>query len=233
MTAIYTLYELDPLGLFGGRSLIDLVIDWQEEGDYLAEVDLGRIPTNDITDLAGAVWDDLDGITAGGSHTFSLIRQAVTQGIAARVRFIGSFGQRGPWAYTLYTLDSSLRIVSFEADNTEIESGDTVTLTWEMDNATSASIDQGVGALSASQLESGSTTVNPTATITYTLDRYGRGFPSHENGERDGNRWNATLAQPSISSFAPDDSIRSPRLRPQRSGGRWPMWSVERSPEQG
>ena len=78
-------------------------------------------------------------------------------------------GSAGPWTYALYSTDDTLAIDSFAADNTEIESGDTVTLTWAMRNATSASINQGVGPLSSSQLESGSTTVNPTATTTYTL----------------------------------------------------------------
>ena len=61
------------------------------------------------------------------------------------------------------------RLILLPADNTEVESGDTVTLSWTIRNATSASINQGVGALSSSQLESGSTQVNPTATTTYTL----------------------------------------------------------------
>ena len=145
----------------------------------------------------------MDGVSATDFHDFPLIREIILAGRAVRARHIGSFGQRGDWAYALYSPDTTLAIDSFAADRANIESGDPVTLTWTMRNATSASIDQGVGALSSSQLESGSTQVNPTATTTYTLTATDGSGTVMESvvvtvGE--------PLAQPSITSFVPDDS---------------------------
>jgi Malectin domain/Chitobiase/beta-hexosaminidase C-terminal domain/Viral BACON domain len=56
-------------------------------------------------------------------------------------------------------------ITSFTATQTSITAGQSVTLSWGTANGTSESIDQGVGAVAAS----GSTTVSPAATTTYTL----------------------------------------------------------------
>ena len=153
-------------------------------------------------------------------YDFSLIRQIIPAGRAVRARHVGSFGQRGPWAYALYSSDTTLAIDSFAADNTEVESGDTVTLTWTMRNATSASIDQGVGALSASQLESGSVQVNPTATTTYTLTATDGSDTVDESVTV---TVTDPLTQPSITSFAPDDATLTPT---QTTTVRWVLVNV-------
>jgi hypothetical protein len=56
-------------------------------------------------------------------------------------------------------------ISSFSASKSSIEAGETVVLTWTTTNAASATISPGVGTVAAS----GSTTVTPAATTTYTL----------------------------------------------------------------
>jgi hypothetical protein len=56
-------------------------------------------------------------------------------------------------------------IPSFTATQTNITSGQTVTLSWATANATSVSLNQGIGTVAAS----GSTTVSPAVTTTYTL----------------------------------------------------------------
>ena len=144
LSAVYTIVEAGILG-----QVYDLEVNWTGAGDYLVAVDIGFIPSFDISDLTGASWGELDGLTSADFFQFKLVRQAFGIGpaSAARVRFIGSFGQRGPWSYVFYSTEDTLAIDSFAADKTQIESGDTATLTWEMRNAESASIDQGVGAI--------------------------------------------------------------------------------------
>ena len=201
LSAVYTIVQFD---LDTSIAIYDLNVEWsQESGDYLAEVDVGFVPSGDIDDLAGASWRDLDGVSATNFHVFSAIRTASFVGRAVRVRHIGSFGQRGPWAYTLYSPDTALAIDSFGADDTEIASGDPATLTWVMRNAESASINQGVGALSDSQLESGSVQVFPTVSRTYTLTAI-RGSETVTASVTI--TVSASLAQPRIVTFAPDDS---------------------------
>jgi hypothetical protein len=56
-------------------------------------------------------------------------------------------------------------INSFRAYPTTIDKGETTTLSWSTTNASSASIDQGIGSVAAS----GSLDVKPTASVTYTL----------------------------------------------------------------
>jgi len=61
-------------------------------------------------------------------------------------------------------------ISSFSANKSSIEEGETAVLTWNTTNASSVTISPGVGPVAAS----GSTTVTPTATTTYTLTAYGK-----------------------------------------------------------
>ena len=61
------------------------------------------------------------------------------------------------------------QIDTFTADATTIDEGESTTLEWTTTGATSASIDQGVGALAETELTSGSRSVTPTDTTTYTL----------------------------------------------------------------
>ena len=217
VSAVYTVVAGFTIGL--ATVVYDLHVEWIE-GNYLTEVDLGFIPTVDITDLTAASWGRLDGVSAINFHDFHLIRGLIIAGLAVRVRHIGSFGQRGPWAYALYSSDTTLAIDSFAADNTTIESGDTVTLTWTMRNAESASIDQGVGDIADDDLESGSVEVSPTATTTYTL--------TATKGTDDVTASvtitvTAALAQPSITTFAPDDATLTPT---QTTTVRWTLVNV-------
>jgi phospholipase C len=61
--------------------------------------------------------------------------------------------------------------ISFNASPTSIASGGSSTLTWSTSNATSVSIDNGIGGVATS----GSKTVSPAATTTYTLTATGPG----------------------------------------------------------
>ena len=64
-------------------------------------------------------------------------------------------------------------VISFSASPTTINSGDTAVLTWNVTNASSVSIDQGVGKVGAQ----GSQNVKPQTTTTYTLTAIGTGGP--------------------------------------------------------
>ena len=203
VSAVVTILASDILNV--GGTVYDLHVQWVG-ANYLTEIEIGFIPSADITNLTGAAWGHFDGVSGTSFHDFLLIRQAVIAGRAVRARHIGSFGQRGPWAYALYSTVDTLAIDSFAADNTVIEPGDTVTLTWTMRNADSASIDQGVGALAGSELDSGSRQVNPTVTTIYTLTAT---LGSKTLTASVTVTLAQQLAQPSITSFAPDDSTLS------------------------
>jgi hypothetical protein len=68
------------------------------------------------------------------------------------------------------TAPGQIRIVSFNAIPAQIQSGQQSTLTWTIENATSASISPAVGNVDA---RSGSVSVSPTQTTTYTLTATG------------------------------------------------------------
>jgi hypothetical protein len=67
------------------------------------------------------------------------------------------------------TTPNSSTIVRFDATPSNIAAGQSSTLTWIVQGATSVSINNGIGTVAAS----GSTTVTPTATTTYTLTATG------------------------------------------------------------
>ena len=60
---------------------------------------------------------------------------------------------------------SPAQVVRFDATPSNIAAGQSSTLTWIVQGATSVSINNGIGTVAAT----GSTTVTPTATTTYTL----------------------------------------------------------------
>ena len=66
---------------------------------------------------------------------------------------------------------ASARINSFTASASSIEAGGTATLSWDVSNAGSISIDQGVGTVSTT----GTVSVSPGTTTTYTLTATGGG----------------------------------------------------------
>ena len=172
-------------------------------GNYMAEIDVGYVPTRDIRNLTGAVWGAHTAVSAASYYRFRRIYQPVPDGRAVRVRFIGAFGQRGPWAYALYVTSSALYISSFTSNKPSIRVGETVTLSWEVRNAVSASIDQNVGPIASAHRLSGSVTVSPIVRTTYTL--------TVVKGEDTLTRTVtiavlAPLRQPSITSFTTDDA---------------------------
>ena len=172
-------------------------------GNYMAEIDVGYVPTRDIRNLTGAVWGAHTAVSAASYYRFRRIYQPVPDGRAVRVRFIGAFGQRGPWAYALYVTSSALYISSFTSNKPSIRVGESVTLSWEVRNAVSASIDQNVGPIASAHRLSGSVIVSPIARTTYTL--------TVVKGEETLTRTVtiavlAPLRQPSITSFAADDA---------------------------
>ncbi len=63
------------------------------------------------------------------------------------------------------TGSGALAIQKFAADPTQVAAGSNTTLTWEVSNADSVTIDQGVGTVTAS----GSKQVMPPSTVVYTL----------------------------------------------------------------
>jgi hypothetical protein len=65
----------------------------------------------------------------------------------------------------------AVTVNAFTVSPASIEPGDDATLSWDVSNATSVSIDRGIGTVSAS----GSETVSPEATTTYTLTAIGAG----------------------------------------------------------
>jgi hypothetical protein len=71
------------------------------------------------------------------------------------------------------TVNASVTIDSFSASPTSVVGGEPATLAWTTSNATSASIDQGVGGVAVD----GSTTVTPGSTTTYTLTADGVNGP--------------------------------------------------------
>jgi hypothetical protein len=95
---------------------------------------------------------------AGQSYQF-LLKVTNTDGISAQ-------------ATTMVTTAAPLQtqIVQFTAQPAAITSGQSSTLNWVIQNATSASITPGVGAVNAN---SGSVAVSPTTTTTYTLTANG------------------------------------------------------------
>ena len=93
-------------------SVYDLHVQWVGV-DYLTEIEIGSIPTADITNLTAAQWGFFDGVSGTDFHDFLLIRDVFLVGRAVRLRHIGSFGQKGPWAYALYSSDDTLAIDSF------------------------------------------------------------------------------------------------------------------------
>ena len=172
-------------------------------GNYIAEVDIGYVPTLDLRNLTGAIWGAHTAVSAASYYRFRRIYQPVPNGRAVRVRFIGAFGQRGPWAYALYTTSSALYITSFVSNKPVIRVGESVTLSWEVRNAVSASIDQEVGNIASAHRLRGSVTVSPIARTTYTLT-----VVKGEDTLTSSVTINvlAPLRQPSITSFAADDA---------------------------
>nr|WP_321402208.1 RHS repeat-associated core domain-containing protein [uncultured Desulfobacter sp.] len=69
------------------------------------------------------------------------------------------------------TSASQPEILSFTADPETIETGQSTELSWEVENAETISIDNGIGTVDAS----GSMTVSPTQALTYTLTAHGDG----------------------------------------------------------
>jgi outer membrane protein OmpA-like peptidoglycan-associated protein len=94
---------------------------------------------------------------AGQSYTF-LLKVTNTDGISAQATTL------------VTTAAANTQIVQFTAQPAAISAGQSSTLSWVIKNATSASISPGVGAINAT---TGSISVSPTATTSYTLTATG------------------------------------------------------------
>jgi hypothetical protein len=110
--------------------------------------------------------------TSSGSGAGTISMQPVTGSLAAGIYTdtvtISAPGAT-PTSKTVaitFTIGAALpSIGSFTTSQTSITAGQSATLSWATSGGTSVSIDQGVGAVSAS----GSATVSPASTLTYTL----------------------------------------------------------------
>ena len=132
-------------------------------------------------------------ITSGQSSTLSwTTTNATTVSIDQGIGAVATSGTRAvsPTTTTTYTITAtgsggtktatatvtvgsgtSAPTISFSASPTSITTGQSSTLTWSTTNATSVSIDQGIGAVGTS----GTRAVSPTASTTYTLTATGPG----------------------------------------------------------
>ena len=168
LQAVYTIVTLTQADILA--TIYDLHVSWNASS-YVAEVEIGLIPTVDVTDLTGAIWNIFNGIAVTNFFDFNLIHQVIPLGRAVRVRFIGALNQRGPWSYALYSgtpVEQTAPVIgSFAPDSTTIQVGGSTRLRWTITDGVSASIDQGVG--SVAPVASGSVLVSPDVTTEYTL----------------------------------------------------------------
>jgi hypothetical protein len=127
----------------------------------------------------------------GETLTFSWLQiagptVAITNATSAVATFTAAAGQSYSFRLTVKNTDNlsasastsvstaspaALQITLFSATPAAIQPGQSSTLTWSVQNSTSVSINQGVGNVAAS----GSTSVSPIATTTYTLTATGPG----------------------------------------------------------
>jgi hypothetical protein len=115
-------------------------------------------------------WLSISATSGTGAATISV--QAATGSLAAgtyndtvTISAPGATPASRTVAVTFTVGSAQPSITSFTATQTSIAAGQSTSLSWTASNAASVSIDQGVGAVSAS----GSTSVSPAATTTYTL----------------------------------------------------------------
>jgi hypothetical protein len=141
----------------------------------------------DGADLAGIAMDDgLPNPPAQISYTWTMVSGpgTVTFGSASSASTTASFSVVGSYVLRLTASDGALSAMDtvtivvtaaappqalISANPGIIIPGDAVTLSWITLNATSASLDQGIGVVNAN----GSRVVNPTQTTTYTLTASG------------------------------------------------------------
>jgi plastocyanin len=97
--------------------------------------------------------------TAAGGQTYSF-----------RLTVKNSEGLQASANTTVSTAGATTQVVQFGANPASIQAGQTTTLNWILSNATSASITPGVGAVDP---KTGSVSVSPTETTTYTITANG------------------------------------------------------------
>ena len=148
--------------------------------------------TEGCATVTGRIWADATTIDPGQSTTLSwTTAHATSVSIDQGIGTVGASGSRSvsPSSTTTYTLSASgpggsitrsVRVTvadgetvtgSLSADPTTIDPGQSTTLSWTTAHATSVSIDQGIGTVGAS----GSRSVSPSSTTTYTLSASGPG----------------------------------------------------------
>jgi len=100
-------------------------------------------------------------ISAAGTASVTVVNPAEGQTSNALTFTINSNGTSG-----------NAPVINFTANPTTIFKGGSSTLSWSITNATSAVIDQGIGAVSST---SGSQSVSPTQSVIYTMTAWGNG----------------------------------------------------------
>ena len=154
MPGIRATLVADPFQITAGEAV---TLRWTTSGATSATLDPGGEPI-DTAELASGSKT----VTPAAATTYLLTASgdAGTASASASVTVGGGTATTAPTA-------------TLVADPVLITAGESTTLTWTTSNAASASIDQGVGALTP--LAGGRRSVTPTATTTYTLTAVGEG----------------------------------------------------------
>ena len=145
----------DQTTVFNGNGAFVSAVVYDGLGGYLASYDLGSAQK--------AVWKTL-------STTFTTPAQAASILLAPRIIYGGGSGF-GLFDNASLTSNAVTPSATFTASPSAISAGGSSTLSWTTTNATSVSIDHGIGA----QALSGSIVVTPGSTTTYTLTASGAG----------------------------------------------------------
>jgi len=122
---------------------------WQSDRDG----ELSRLPSFETNALSV------------GQHRISFLAQDNSAALSEEVQCLVTVST------AVVPADIPPQVRSFSASEATIEEGESTTLTWDVANATTMVIDQGIGTVSGS----GSMTVNPEGTTTYTLIATGGG----------------------------------------------------------
>lgn len=143
---VVTTFEAQPAAILSGGST---TLTWATQNVTvvdISDVGAGLMPNGTVT------------VTPAQTTTYTLTGR-------------GSGGQTVTESVTVEVSDAPPTVVSFNAQPASVTSGGSTTLTWTTQNATTVSIDNGVG----SQPANGSTMVSPSQSTTYTLTAMGPG----------------------------------------------------------
>jgi hypothetical protein len=142
----------DQLGAAPGPIVLDGSASFDPDGDPI---------TFQWTQISGP-----DAQASGLSTNRATFTAAANANYQFRLTVRDDHGGQGVARVTVDTSRSQVRIARFTAVPDRIKAGDASTLTWAVDNATDVEISSGVGKVDA---RSGTTSVRPNQTTTYTL----------------------------------------------------------------